>query len=102
MIKKRVYIKRFSFWVLLTLLVLTISGCASTSDSRKDANASGEKEEPFVYHSGNEIPEGPGLFTGESGEWTIYRSNKLPWESDSAQQPQQQNTEKTKQKKSAE
>ncbi len=27
---------------------------------------------PFEYHPIHEIPEGPGLFTGEDGEWVIY------------------------------
>jgi hypothetical protein len=28
----------------------------------------------FDYHSGNEIPEGSGVFSGENGEFTIYDS----------------------------
>lgn len=31
---------------------------------------------PFDYHSGNEIPEGPGLFSKEKGAFTIYSSEK--------------------------
>ena len=31
---------------------------------------------PFKYHSGNEIPEGPGLLSREKGEFTIYDSTK--------------------------
>lgn len=27
---------------------------------------------PFEYHPIHEIPEGPGLVTGEDGEWVIY------------------------------
>ncbi len=27
---------------------------------------------PFAYHPIHEIPEGPGLVTGEGGEWVIY------------------------------
>lgn len=27
---------------------------------------------PFEYHPIDEIPEGPGLVTGEDGEWVIY------------------------------
>ncbi|MEE8248452.1 MAG: hypothetical protein V3S87_14460 [Alphaproteobacteria bacterium] len=27
---------------------------------------------PFEYHPLDEIPEGPGLVTGEDGEWVIY------------------------------
>lgn len=33
---------------------------------------------PFTYHSGNEIPEGPGLFTREAGSFTIYSSKSAP------------------------
>jgi len=32
----------------------------------------------FDYHSGNEIPEGPGVFSGQDGEFTIYDS-KTGW-----------------------
>ncbi len=28
--------------------------------------------EPFEYTEIHEIPEGPGIFTGEDGEWVIY------------------------------
>jgi hypothetical protein len=31
---------------------------------------------PFEYHSGNEIPEGPGIFTKEKGDATLYSSEK--------------------------
>lgn len=41
---------------------LMILGCANSK--------------PFKYHSGNEIPEGPGLLSREKGEFTIYDSNK--------------------------
>lgn len=30
------------------------------------------KSEPFEYHRIDEIPEGPGLFSGEDGEFTLY------------------------------
>lgn len=36
----------------------------------------GIKPKPFKYESANEIPKGPGLLTGESGEYTLYDSNK--------------------------
>ena len=39
------------------------------------------KAKPFDYHSDNEIPEGPGLFTKEKGEFVIYDSNKKKVES---------------------
>jgi hypothetical protein len=38
------------------ILVLLLAGCAS---------------EPVPYHSGNEIPQGPGLLTGERGEFVL-------------------------------
>lgn len=31
--------------------------------------------EPFEYHSDREIPEGPGVFSKESGEFTLYDSD---------------------------
>ena len=34
------------------------------------------QSKPFKYHSGNEIPQGPGLFSKEKGEFTLYDSNK--------------------------
>ena len=37
-------------------LVLLAAGCAS---------------EPVAYHSGNEIPPGPGLLTGPRGEFVL-------------------------------
>lgn len=43
---------------------LLVLGCASPK--------------PFDYHSGNEIPEGPGLFSGKDGAVTLYDSNKAP------------------------
>lgn len=32
---------------------------------------------PFEYHSGNEIPQGPGLLTGESGAVVLYSDKKV-------------------------
>ena len=34
------------------------------------------QSKPFQYHSGNDIPEGPGVFTKEAGSFTIYDSNR--------------------------
>ncbi len=39
-------------------LVLALAACAGAK--------------PFEYHPIDEIPEGPGLFTGEDVEWIIY------------------------------
>ena len=44
---------------LLLLLAFTLSACAHY--------------EPLEYTPISEIPDGPGLLTGEEGEWTIYR-----------------------------
>ena len=52
------------------------------------------KAKPFDYHSDNEIPNGPGLFTKEKGEFTIYDSKKkqveAPEEQKVAAQPSTQ------------
>ena len=40
----------------LFLLLAGLAGCAA---------------EPVPYHSGNEIPNGPGLLTGPSGEFVL-------------------------------
>jgi hypothetical protein len=40
-------------WILLGLF---LAGCAA---------------EPVAYHSGNEIPRGPGLLTGTQGEFVL-------------------------------
>ena len=44
-------------WILASMMV----GCGGKS---------------FEYHSGNEIPEGPGVLSGEDGEFTVYDSKK--------------------------
>lgn len=45
---------------LAVIALASIAGCGGQS---------------FNYHSGNEIPEGPGLFSKEKGEFTVYRSD---------------------------
>jgi len=40
---------------------------------------------PFEYHSDNEIPEGPGIFTKEAGSFTIYDSKRKASTADKAQ-----------------
>ncbi|MFZ1985343.1 MAG: hypothetical protein WAU91_13075 [Desulfatitalea sp.] len=54
--------KRVALIPILILAATLLSGCA--------------KPKPFVYHPGTEIPQGPGLFSKEKGEFTIYDSNK--------------------------
>jgi hypothetical protein len=51
----------FSTLVAITGLIL-IMGCAKTK--------------PFDYHPDTEIPQGPGVFSKEKGEFTVYDSNK--------------------------
>ena len=53
---------------LLAVACITLAGCAG---------------EPVPYHSGNEIPQGPGLLSGEDGafvlsaeEWRQYQEWK--------------------------
>ncbi len=48
---------------LSVMTLLSLVGCGGKS---------------FDYHSGNEIPEGPGVFSGQDGEFTIYDS-KTGW-----------------------
>ncbi len=43
----------------LLLLVFALSACA--------------QHQPFESADISEIPDGPGLFSGEDGEWTIYK-----------------------------
>ena len=45
-------------WALAWALALALAACAGAK--------------PFEYHPIDEIPEGPGLVTGEDGEWVIY------------------------------
>jgi hypothetical protein len=40
----------------ILMLCVALAGCAA---------------EPVPYHSGNEIPRGPGLLTGPSGEFVL-------------------------------
>ena len=48
---------------LLSIALLTLPGCGG---------------KPFVYNPPSEIPEGPGVLSGEDGEFTLYdsKSNK--------------------------
>ena len=55
--------KRLLFTMLTGIAgLILIMGCA--------------KVKPFDYHPDTEIPKGPGLFTKEKGEFTVYDSNK--------------------------
>ena len=49
---------RLATVALALALALALAACAGAK--------------PFEYHPIDEIPEGPGLFTGEDGEWVIY------------------------------
>lgn len=46
--------------IIMLAAVLAVNGCAVTP-------------EPFDYHQDNELKQGPGLFSGEDGAFTIYR-----------------------------
>ena len=48
-------------WLLVTLLAL--AGCGGGSQS-------------FEYHSADDPPPGPGLFSGPDGTFTIYQSDR--------------------------
>lgn len=45
----------------MLLLAAAVAGCGGT---------------PVTYHSQREIPEGPGLLTGESGAWVLFSGKK--------------------------
>jgi uncharacterized protein YcfL len=45
---------------LVVLLLLVLAGCAAKSSE-------------YTYHSNREVPEGKGLFSGEDGEFTLYK-----------------------------
>lgn len=45
-------------WLILWLLGIWLSACAA---------------EPFDYTPADEIPPGPGLLSGEDGEFVVYR-----------------------------
>jgi hypothetical protein len=48
--------------IVVLVAVVLLFGCA--------------KPKPYDYHPGTEIPQGPGLFSKEKGEFTLYDSNK--------------------------
>lgn len=54
--------KRVALISTLILAATLLSGCA--------------KPKPFVYHPGTEIPQGPGLFSKEKGEFVLYDDSK--------------------------
>lgn len=79
------YFMKMSF-CLAGLVLLTIFGCGGKS---------------FDYHSGNEIPEGPGVFSGEDGEFTIYDS-KTGWRGEKPQVAEGAGSQATEQTGTAE
>lgn len=48
--------------VIVFAAAVTLAGCAS--------------QEPFEYHAASEIPEGPGLVSGEDGAFVLYSSDQ--------------------------
>ncbi|GAB4336996.1 MAG: hypothetical protein Kow0089_07800 [Desulfobulbaceae bacterium] len=70
--------KRMLFFLVLVAAVLFMSGCTGPTTAAGDADRPGqadavtpEKSGRFEYHPDTEVPEGPGIFTGESGEFKI-------------------------------
>lgn len=53
-----------SFLFLLVIGTLLVFAC------------SGQQAKPFEYHAADDIAAGPGVFTKDKGELTIYDSNK--------------------------
>ena len=53
------YIHFLCLLFFCTIVLAAMTGCRSTS---------------YKYHSENEIPEGPGVFSGRDGEFTVYDS----------------------------
>ena len=51
-------------WAAVMTVALGMSAC------------SGAK--PFDYQEGGDIPGGPGLVSGKSGEFTVYRKSERP------------------------
>lgn len=45
---------------LILLLLLVLAGCAASSSN-------------YTYQANQEVPEGKGLFSGEDGEFTLYK-----------------------------
>lgn len=62
--------------IVILVIASLVVGCASSK--------------PFDYHSGNEIPKGPGVFSKEKGEFTIYSSKKK--QAEAAQKASEQTT----------
>ncbi len=66
--------------LLLSVLVAIalLSGCASVNDTpvapqAGQADTSQTKEtDHFEYHSDTEVPKGPGILSGENGEFSVY------------------------------
>lgn len=45
---------------LILLILLVLAGCAAGSSN-------------YTYQSNQEVPEGKGLFSGEDGEFTLFK-----------------------------
>ena len=61
------------------LLIISLAGCAA---------------EPVAYHSGNEIPRGPGLLTGPEGAFVLNADDYREYREWREQKRQQENTKK--------
>jgi hypothetical protein len=51
--------------IICAIVMVTLSGCANR---------------PFPYQEGDDIPQGPGVFSGENGEFILYDSESSPTE----------------------
>ena len=63
----------------------TILGCALLA---------GCSAQPVPYHSGNEIPNGPGLLTGPEGAFVLNAEDYREYQEWRAQKRQQENSKK--------
>jgi outer membrane biogenesis lipoprotein LolB len=66
-----------SLLLFVLVVIALLSGCASVTDKpvspragRADTLQTKESDH-FEYHSDTEVPEGPGILTGENGEFRV-------------------------------
>jgi len=58
--------KSIKWLVISILLLITITGCMTGTQPKDTA----------TFYEDPEIPKGPGLFSGEDGEFVLYSSDK--------------------------
>ena len=70
--------KHVLFLLLVILSVAFLSGCVqepkvtSTNQVGQADSAKTEKSDQFKYHPDTEVPEGPGILTGKTGEFKVF------------------------------